>query len=150
MDVRSQKLHKAWLFVTALVVGAFGPVFSLATQGASEEPARWTLDLLAWPLDGVQQYSDGAMRFLSALTGGFLLGWGVMIFCLRQWVYDVAPEQTRRAVVCGLLAWFVLDSTGSVCAGVYSNVVFNVIVLLCAVGPLWWSARSASQETPRK
>lgn len=143
MDVRSKNFHKTWLLVTAVIVGAFGPVFSLATQGISEEMARWTLDFLAWPLDGTQQYSDGAMRFLSALTGGFLLGWGVMIFCLRQWVYDIAPEQTRRAVLCGLLAWFVLDSTGSVSAGVPSNVVFNVIVLFSAVGPLWWSARSA-------
>lgn len=141
MDMRSQAFHKTWLLVTAVIVGAFGPVFSLATQGASDELARWTLDFLAWPLDGAEQYADGAMRFLSALTGGFLFGWGIMIFCLRQWVYDLAPEQTRRAVVCGLLAWFVLDSLGSVSAGVNTNVVFNVIVLLGAVGPLWWTAR---------
>jgi hypothetical protein len=83
------------------------------------------------------------MRFLSALTGGFLLGWGVMILGLRYWVYDVAPEQTRRAVVAGLVAWFVLDSIGSISAGVPSNAVFNVIVLLIAVGPLWKSANSA-------
>jgi len=142
MNLRSQQLHRRWLLVTAVIVGAFGPVFSLATLPASDEFARWTLDLLAWPLDGSQQYSDGAMRFLSALTGGFLLGWGVMILCLRQWVYDAAPEQTRRAVVCGLLAWFLLDSTGSLAAGVASNAVFNVIVLLLAVGPLWWPARA--------
>jgi hypothetical protein len=98
---------------------------------------------LAWPLDGAQTYSDGTMRFLSALTGGFLFGWGVMILGLRYWVYDVAPEQTRRAVVAGLVAWFVLDSTGSVSAGVHSNVFFNVIVLLTAIGPMWKSANSA-------
>lgn len=83
------------------------------------------------------------MRFLSALTGGFLLGWGIMIFCLRQWVYDVAPEQTRRAVLAGLIAWFVLDSTGSVSVGTPSNVIFNGIVLMVAVGSLWQSAESA-------
>ncbi len=142
MALRSKKFHKTWLLVTAIIVGAFGPVFSLGTQAVSEEIARWSLDFLAWPVDGAQQYSEGTMRFLSALTGGFLLGWGVMIFCLRQWVYDIAPDQTRRAVVCGLLVWFVLDSIGSVSAGVPSNVVFNIIVLLSAVGPLWWSARS--------
>lgn len=140
MNARSQTLHKNWLLVTAVVVGSFGPVFSLATHPASDELARWTLDFLAWPLDGTQQYSDGAMRFLSALTGGFLFGWGTLIFCLRQWVYDVAPEQTRRAVVCGVLAWFVLDTTGSIAAGVPSNAAFNIIVLLGAVGPLWWPA----------
>ena len=37
------------------------------------------------------------MRFLSALTGGFLFGWGILIACLRQWVYDLAPDPTRLA-----------------------------------------------------
>ena len=83
------------------------------------------------------------MRFLSALTGGFLFGWGVLILCLRQWVYDVAPEPTRRAVVAGLLAWCVLDSAGSIAAGVPSNAAFNVLVLVLAVGPLWRPAVSS-------
>ncbi|MDX2033996.1 MAG: hypothetical protein SF339_25200 [Blastocatellia bacterium] len=139
-NLRSKTFHKSWLLVTAIVVGVGGPVFSLATVADTEELARWTLDLLAWPIDGRQQYSEGAMRFLTALTGGFLFGWGAMIFCLRQWVYDLAPEPTRRAVVAGLVAWFLLDSTGSIAAGVPSNAVFNVLVLLLAVGPLWRSA----------
>jgi hypothetical protein len=137
MNIRSPQIHKRWLAVAAFVVGSFGPIFSLATVSITDEPARWTLDVLAWPIDGLQMYTDGAMRFLSALTGGFLLGWGVTILCLRQWVYDAAPEPTRRTVVTGLMAWFVLDSMGSVAAGVPSNVAFNVVVLLLAVGPLW-------------
>lgn len=84
MNLRSRKTHKSWLLVTAFVVGSFGPIFSLATQSGSDELARWTLDLLAWPLDGTQIYSEGAMRFLTALTGGFLLGWGVTILGLRH------------------------------------------------------------------
>lgn len=131
------ELQKNWLLVTAIVVGAFGPVFSLATVPALDVLAQLSLDLLAWPIDGQQRYSDQSMRFLSALTGGFLFGWGVMILCLRQWLYDVAPEPTRRTVVAGLLAWFLLDSAGSIGAGVPSNVAFNVLVLLLCVGPLW-------------
>ncbi|MGE0101903.1 MAG: hypothetical protein AB7H86_08835 [Blastocatellales bacterium] len=143
MKLRSIGFQKNWLIVTAVVVGSFGPVFTLATQSGTDEFARWTLDLLNWPIDGAQIYSEGAMRFLSALTGGFLFGWGIMILCLRQWVYDVAPDQTRRAVVAGILAWFVLDSTGSVLAGAPSNVFFNILVLIIAVGPLWNSAKTS-------
>lgn len=143
MKLRSIGFQKNWLIVTAVVVGSFGPVFTLATQSGTDEFARWTLDLLNWPIDGAQIYSEGAMRFLSALTGGFLFGWGIMILCLRQWVYDVAPDQTRRAVVAGILAWFVLDSTGSVLAGAPSNVFFNILVLIIAVGPLWKSVKTS-------
>lgn len=137
----SQQFHKFWLLITAFVIWSFGPVFFLGTMPATAEPARWTLDLLSWPLDGVQSFVDPSTRFLSALTGGFLFGWGIMIVALRAWVYDAAPEGVRRAVLTGLLAWFVLDSAGSIASGNPSNALFNVAVLLLGVGPLWRPAK---------
>lgn len=137
----SQRFHKFWLKITAIAVGAFGPIFFFGTMLPTSEAARWTLDLLSWPLDGLQTYSSPDTRFLSALTGGFLFGWGVMIWCLSAWVYDAAPEAVRRSVLVGLIAWFILDSAGSVASGTPSNVLFNVVVLLVAVGPLWLPAK---------
>lgn len=136
----SQKFHKLWLKITAIVIGSFGPVFFLGTMVSTSEPARLTLDILSWPLDGLQTYASPDTRFLSALSGGFLLGWGVMIWCLSTWAYEAAPEAVRRAVLTGLLAWFTLDSAGSIASGTGSNAVFNVFVLLLAVGPLWLPA----------
>ena len=60
---------------------------------------------------------------------------------LSTHVYDHAPEAVRRSVLTGVLAWFVLDSAGSAASGNLSNVGFNVLVLLVAVGPLWRPAR---------
>jgi hypothetical protein len=138
--------HKSYLKFTAFVVGSFGPIFFLGTMLPTMEPARWTLDVLSWPLDGLQNYDAPTTRFLSALTGGFLFGWGVCIWCLQQWVYDVAPEPVRKAVVAGLLAWFCLDTTGSIASGNASNAFFNLLVLLLAVGPLWKPAESAASN----
>jgi hypothetical protein len=137
----TRAFHKKWLYFTSLLVGSFGPVFFLGTMELTLEPARLSLDILSWPIDGNVTLSASETRFLSALTGGFLFGWGVMIFCLARWAFDLAPDQVRRCVVTGLCAWFLLDSAGSLASGHPSNVWFNVIVLLMAVGPLWWSAR---------
>jgi hypothetical protein len=134
--------HTRYLRVTALVVGSFGPVFFLGTMPATAELARWTLDLLSWPVDGATTWAHPDTRFLSALTGGFLFGWGVTIWVLSGAAYDAAPEAVRRGVLAGLLSWFVLDSAGSLASGNGTNVVFNVLVLLLAVGPLWWPAVS--------
>ena len=138
------KFHKSWLIITAIVVGSFGPVFFLGTMEITSEPARLSLDILSWPVDGKQTYRSPDTRFLSALTGGFLFGWGIMIGCMRAWLYDVAPEAVRRSVLIGLLSWFFLDSAGSIASGNASNAFFNVIVLLVAVGPLWCPARGNS------
>jgi hypothetical protein len=136
-NTRSQRFHKNWLIVTAIVVGSFGPIFSFATRQATSEPARLTLDILSWPVDHAQSFAFPSMRFLTALTGGFLVGWGVTIFCLRKWVYDLAPDGVRKTVVTGMLAWFIVDSAGSIASGTPSNALFNIVVLLTAVGPLW-------------
>ena len=137
----SHSFHKFWLKITAVVVGSFGPVFFLGTMPATVEPARLTLDLLSWPIDGVTTYASADTRFLSALTGGFLMGWGVMIWFLSTQVYDAAPEAVRKSVVYGLLAWFCVDSLGSIASGNPSNAVFNIAVLALGVGPLWRPAQ---------
>ena len=145
----SHAFHKQGLKVTAIVVGSFGPIFFLGTMPETAEPARWSLDFLAWPLDGATTYESPDTRVLSALTGGFLIGWGVTIWCLSSFVYDIAPEGVRKSVLFGALAWFVLDSAESAASGNPTNAVFNFIILLIAVGPLWRPAKplaNPSQE----
>jgi len=137
----THKLHKFWLKITAIIVGSFGPVFFFGTMLATSEPARMTLDILSWPVDGLQSYASPDTQFLSALTGGFLFGWGVMIWCLSTSVYDAAPEAVRRTLLVSVGAWFMLDSAGSIASGNISNAYINVLVLLLAVGPLWRPAR---------
>ncbi|MBA4048290.1 MAG: hypothetical protein C0476_07095 [Sphingomonas sp.] len=134
-------LHKRWLLVTGIGIASFGPVFSLGSVLATAEAARWSLDVLSWPVDGNMNYEAGTTRFLSALTGGFLFGWGIMVLLLRQWVFDAAPDAVRKAVLGGLVAWCVLDSSGSLASGNASNVLFNLLVLATLAGPLWFRAR---------
>ena len=138
----SQKFHKFWLQITAFVIWSFGPVFFLGTMEPTLEPARFTLDFLSFPIDGATTYNSPDTRFLSALTGGFLLGWGVLILGLRYWVYDKAPEEVRKTIVISLLCWFFLDSLGSITSGNPSNALFNIAVLLLAMGPLWRPAKT--------
>ena len=141
--MRSHRFHKSWLKVTALVVASFGPVFFLGTMDATIEPARLTLDAISWPVDGSTTYAHPDTRLLSALTGGFLMGWGVLIWCLRSWVYDKAPEGVRKAVLFGVLARFVFDTSGSIASGNAYNALFNTAILLMAVGPMWLPATDA-------
>lgn len=138
----TQAFHKFYLKITAIVVGSFGPIFFLGTMLPTSEPARWSLDLLSLPLDGLQNYEAPTTRFLSALTGGFLFGWGVCIWFLQKCVFDKAPNEVRKAVLAGLLAWFFLDSAGSVASGNVSNAFINILVLLIAVGPLWKASKN--------
>lgn len=137
----SQAGHRRWLHVSAVVIAAFGPVFWLGTMPATDGPARLTLDLLSWPVDGGTAWDSPDVRFLAALTGGFLIGWGVMVWMLARLVHPLAPEPVRRAMVLSALAWFAVDSSGSILSGNPSNALFNLVVLFVVVGPMWRPAQ---------
>lgn len=137
---RTHSFHKKYLKISGFLVAAFSPICFLGTMPEFAEPARYTLDLLSWPIDGRESLDGTSIKLVSALLGGFLLGYGVTIWLLSSWVYDLAPEKVRRAVVVGLCCWFVLDSSGSIAGGHASNAVWNILVLLAFVGPLWLPA----------
>jgi len=140
--IATHKFHKFWLKITAIVIAIAAPAFFLGSMSETSEPARLSLDIISWPIDGLQNYDAPTTRFLSAITGGFLLGWGVLIWCLSSMVYDKAPDFVRKSVVIGLCSWFVLDSSGSIASGNWANAITNILVLLIAVGPLWIPAKN--------
>ena len=140
--MRTLKTHKLYLKISAVLVMLFGPIFFLGTFEDWREPIRWTADLLVWPVDGQQTYDHPETIFLGALAGGFLFGWGVLIWRLSGEAFAAAPEAIRKAVVTGFVAWFLLDSAGSITSGNPSNAVFNVLILLAFVGPLWFPAKN--------
>ncbi len=140
----SHSAHKSWLKVSAIVIGGFGPFLTLATIPGGTEPARFVMDILTWPMDGFPDYQSDEIRFLSALAGGFLMGWAVTIWVLSTLAYDRAPEAVRKSLVYGALTWFVFDSLGSITSGNWSNAVFNIAVLLLVVGPMWTPAHDTT------
>ena len=137
---RTQKFHKAYLKTSGFLVALFGPICFLGTMPEFAEPARLALDVLSWPIDGRESLDGSSIKLVSAILGGFLLGYGVTIWALSSFVYSKAPEMVRRAVLIGFCSWFVLDSSGSIAGGHPSNAAWNVLVLLCFVGPLWLPA----------
>jgi hypothetical protein len=138
----SHSFHKLWIRVCAVIIGCFAPAFFLGSMSSTVEPARLTLDLLSWPVDGRTTFAAADTRFLSALTGGFLFGWSVTVWQLATHLYDIAPEGVRRTIISGLVAWFLLDSAGSLASGNGANALINVFVLVVAAGPLWRPAKA--------
>lgn len=137
----TKKFHKLWLKVTAAAIFGYAFLFSVGAIKMFEEPIRFVLDISCFPLDNIQNYDASTTVFLSAILGGVLAGWGIMIWLMSVWFYDKSPEQVRKTVLIGVLSWFLVDSFGCIISGNGSNAVTNVILLLILVGPLWKTAK---------
>lgn len=116
-------------FFTALIFasGAFAPI-----DGASV----FLHDLLDWPLDGgTAEYTKEA-RWFSAIGGGVFAGLCVLFYTVVAPLVEQGSRLAVRGVIASMLVWFVIDSAGSIAAGVPANAVFNVAFLAMLIGPI--------------
>ena len=137
----THETHKLWLKITAISIIAYAILFFLGTLKQTVKAIEVILDISSFPIDGLQNYEANSTVFLSALLGGILFGWGILIWFLSSKIYDIAPEQIRKIVLISLISWFIVDSLGSVFSSNSSNAIANIFLLLLLVGPLWKRAK---------
>lgn len=131
------KTHTDWLRVlrlSSLVVLITGLLPCLAVFRATQEPWRLFFDILTWPLDQNPTGFSDSDRQLSAVLGGVLCGWAWLLYRLAH--PKVFTPAIRTFMVQSVWVWFLLDSAGSVIAGLPLNAAGNVIFLLSLLVPL--------------
>lgn len=134
MERRTGDTLGAWLFIV------FGLLTSSGAHPLTAAGAILFADLIIWPLDGGVQLTT-EVRWLCAILGGVMIGWGVIVLKLIATVPDRAV--VRSIVLAGVGTWFVVDSAGSLAAGVPLNVLSNLVFLLAFLVP-WLPRRSKS------
>lgn len=121
------------LRLAAAIVIAFGALVALAAHPATAGITAFFADLVFWPLDGAPRLDAPVTRLMCAICGGVLVGWGVLLWHVAAGAIGVAAAQAIRSSV---IAWFVVDSTGSIIAGAPLNALLNVPFLLLFLIPL--------------
>lgn len=120
---------------SAITIG-FGMLIAAAALPAAQPPMAFLLDLIYFPVDGGQTLDGDGIRVLSAVSGGVMAGWGVMLWIVASEVYTTNPELGRKLILASIGTWFVVDSTMSVMAGAPLNALFNVSFLVLFAGPV--------------
>ncbi|MCE8546132.1 excinuclease ABC subunit A [Ruegeria pomeroyi] len=140
------------LSFAAVVSALFGLAMFATIALDQRAPFEMFLDLAILPLDGADRLDSAAVRLMTAISSGLLTGLGVMIWQVVRDVYARDPETGGRIILRGVLAWFVIDSAGSVLAGAAFNVVMNSGFLALFLVPLLWprAQGSPSASAPSK
>ncbi len=125
-----------WMKAASALVIGFGVLSVMAAHPAGAEPMRFLIDLLFWPMDGTETLAAPATRLISAIGGGLMVGWGLMLWLVAARLYPREPEIARSIILTSISAWFIFDSAGSIAAGAPLNAVLNIGFLLAFVVPL--------------
>ncbi len=126
-----------WLKIGSAITIAFGLLFAAAAVPALQAPTAYLLDLIYFPVDGTPKLTGPAPRLLSAIAGGLMAGWGVMLWVVATELLPANPRLGRRLFLFGIGAWFLIDSLMSVAAGAVVNAFFNLGFLLLFCLPVW-------------
>ncbi|WP_421810713.1 hypothetical protein [Flagellimonas sp.] len=135
----TKRIHKIWLKTSAIAISVYALLFSIGSIKSFRKPIEVVLDLSEWPLDRLQNYDASTTIFLSAILGGVMFGWAVLIWFLSD-IYEREPEPIRKAVVISLMTWFIIDGLSCILSGNISNSITNIALILILVGPLWKKA----------
>lgn len=120
----------------ASIFCAFIGLLMFASLMGAQPLMAMFLDLIHLPFDGTQTFASDSELVLGAISGGLLFGFGVMTHQVTTHVYASDPGLGGRIIQRGILAWFIVDSMGSILAGAWFNVVLNTGFLALFLIPL--------------
>ncbi len=133
-----------WLKGASIVVIGFGIVMALTPVPIVNALVLFFFDLVMWPIDGAQNISAPETTIITAISGGVMVGWGILLYMLSAQLYPRDPALARSMLLWSICTWFVFDSAGSIFAGVPLNAFLNIGFLLAFVVPLWRSPEIAA------
>lgn len=100
------------------------------------EVMSFFLDLVHMPLDGSQSLSRDTEEVLTAISAGIFFGFCVLLWQVTTEVYVKDPLLGRRMILSSVIAWYVIDTTGSLIVGAWMNGILNTVFLIALISPV--------------
>ncbi|MEE9446111.1 MAG: hypothetical protein V3V19_10660 [Cocleimonas sp.] len=137
----SRNARLRFMLVIAIIFGLYSLAWGLAPFDSINLPARFIIDISDWPLDKLSTPLDRSTQWLSSIGAGLLAAVSIFLIGIVVPAIKENNQQVIRTTVIAMCVWYVIDSAGSVVAGVASNMFFNSVYLLLILIPLLWKAK---------
>ena len=87
-------------------------------------------------IDGFGADAASFIKFLTAVMGSVMAGWGTAILCVLALRFRPGNPEAWWAVALSVLVWFIPDTAYSLLAGFWQNALLNTTALVLFVVPL--------------
>ncbi|VEG90627.1 hypothetical protein [Legionella spiritensis] len=128
----SPHFYYHWLRFAAIITILTGVLSLLASHPDTDFLWRYLFNALNCFQADIR--FDEVARVLNGVLGGVMIGWGWMLFYLAH--PSVFNQSVCKAMLSGIIVWFITDSTGSYIAGLPMNIALNVLFLILFLVPL--------------
>ena len=128
-------IWKTWLDGWCWLVLGVGVMFAASAVRGLDAPTRLFYDAVSWPIDGQSTWTEN-VRFSASIIGALTIGWALTLIPLVKLAHASQGPNVWRALSFAVVAWYIVDSTVSVLAGVPGNAVSNTGFLLLFLVPI--------------
>lgn len=126
---------KLMLFV-AIGFMLFSLMWALAPYTSINLPSRFILDLIDWPIDNLSDELSRDVKWLSSIGAGLLVALSIFLGGIVTPAIKANDKNIINVTKVAIVAWFIVDSAGSIASGVASNAFFNSIFFIMVMIPL--------------
>ena len=122
--------------IVSWILIIYSLVWATAAYGLIDAPARLLLDTLAWPVGDGRPVWDQQLMWLSSIGAGLVMALGVFFHGIVTPALREGDWRVIKVTIAGIVAWYVIDSAGSIAAGFFANAVINTLMLVPLLAPL--------------
>ncbi|MTV50294.1 hypothetical protein GJ688_15090 [Heliobacillus mobilis] len=136
--MRDYHFWRKWLFFFGLAFTVFGLVLAFFSQTAFFDLLfNDQINPTFWPDPFSQEPPRTFQAWIYGVLGATCAGWGVFIAFLAHYPLAKKEPWAWQCIFVGITLWFFVDTAISLYFGVIFNAVFNVLLLLVSLVPLW-------------
>ena len=140
-----------WLLFAGVLLALFGLATAFFNQSSFFDSLfNSNVDPVFWGTAGVPAASRGFQRWVYAVLGATIAGWGVTLAFLAYHPFRKRELWCWNCILAGMLAWYLPDTLLSLQAGVVFNAVFNTLLLILVLLPLVITRREFTTPGSRR
>ena len=124
-----------WLRVASVLLILFGAATAMVIVPALAGLSQSFIATVFWPAALADTEFTTVAAFATGLAGAITMGWGTMIYIAVTHGLTEPHGWVRRAIIGGLLVWFLVDNLVSVTLGAYLNVAGNTVLAIAFLLP---------------
>ena len=124
------------MMIVAIAFFVYAILWALAPYPSINLPARAILDISDWPINNLSTPLDKHTQWLSSIAAGILAALSIFLGGIVAPAIKERNTSITQVAIMAMIAWYAIDSVGSIASGVTSNVFFNTIYLALVLAPL--------------
>lgn len=121
----------------AILLGFYACLWSLAPYTALNWPARFLITVSTGTLSELAQPLTPLVQWVSVVGAGLLMSLAVICYGIIAPAIREVNLNALKFFKMAIIAWYLIDSIGSIAAGFALNLVFNTIFILLILFPVW-------------